>query len=103
MFLNADVDHWVTLLNEAGVPAGPVYSVPQMFEDPQVRHLGAARTCPAWQGGERTLITQPVTLARTPADIARTAPGWGEHTEEILLEAGYAGEDIQRLRDARAI
>ncbi|MCW0209436.1 CoA transferase [Achromobacter veterisilvae] len=103
MFLNADVDHWVTLLNEAGVPAGPVYSVPQMFEDPQVRHLGAARTCPAWQGGERTLITQPVTLARTPADIARTAPGWGEHTEEILLEAGYAGEDIERLRDARAI
>ncbi|MBV2160840.1 CoA transferase [Achromobacter denitrificans] len=103
MFLNADVDHWVTLLNEAGVPAGPVYSVPQMFEDPQVRHLQTARTCPAWQGGERTLITQPVTLARTPAEIARTAPGWGEHTEEILLEAGYADADIERLRDARAI
>ncbi|QKH34553.1 CoA transferase [Achromobacter pestifer] len=103
VFLNADVNHWVTLLNEAGVPAGPVYSVPQMFEDPQVKHLETARACPAWQGGERTLITQPVTLARTPADIARTAPGWGEHTEEILLEAGYADADIERLRAARAI
>lgn len=103
VFLNGSVEHWVTQLNQAGVPAGPVYSVPQMFEDPQVRHLKAARVCPAWQGGERTLITQPVTLTRTPADIARTAPGWGEHTDEILHEAGYADADIERLRDARAI
>ncbi|MBV7485934.1 CaiB/BaiF CoA-transferase family protein [Bordetella sp. BOR01] len=103
VFMTATVAHWVELLNAAGVPAGPVYTVPQMFEDAQIRHLGAARRCDAWQGGERTMVTQPVTLERTPADIARTAPGWGEHTDEVLREAGYGENDIRRLRDAGAI
>lgn len=97
VFREQSVAHWVDLLNAAGVPAGPVYSVPQMFEDPQVQHLQAARTVPAWQGGERTLISQPVTLTRTPAAIARTAPGWGEHTDEVLREAGYDDDAIARL------
>ena len=97
VFREQSVAHWVDLLNAAGVPAGPVYSVPQMFEDPQVQHLQAARTVPAWQGDERTLISQPVTLTRTPAAIARTAPGWGEHTDEVLREAGYDDAAIARL------
>ncbi|CAM3756935.1 CaiB/BaiF CoA transferase family protein [Bordetella tumulicola] len=97
VFREQSVAHWVDLLNAAGVPAGPVYSVPQMFEDPQVQHLQAARTVQAWQGGERTLISQPVTLTRTPAAIARTAPGWGEHTDEVLREAGYDDAAIARL------
>jgi len=103
VFMTATVAHWVERLNAAGVPAGPVYTVPQMFEDAQIRHLDVARRCDAWQGGQRTMITQPVTLARTPADIARTAPGWGEHTDEVLREAGYGADDIRRLRDAGAI
>lgn len=103
VFASGTVDHWVALLNDAGVPAGPVYTVPQMFEDPQVRHLGVARTMTAWQGGERTFITQPVTLERTPADLERSAPGWGEHTDEILYEAGYDAAAIARFRKAGAI
>ena len=103
VFMTADVADWVQRLNDAGVPAGPVYTVPQMFEDEQVRHLGVAKTLEAWQGGERTLITQPVTLERTPADIARTAPGWGEHTDEVLREAGYDDAAIEALRAAGAV
>ncbi len=103
VFEREPVGHWVERLNAAGVPAGPVYTVPQMFEDAQVRHLGVARRCAAWQGGERTLITQPVTLTRTPADIERTAPGWGEHTDEVLREAGYGDQDIRRLHDAGVV
>lgn len=103
IFMTQPVAHWVALLNEAGVPAGPVYTVPQMFDDPQINHLGVARTVSAWQGGERCFITQPVTLSRTPADIARTAPGWGEHTDEVLLEAGYDTAAIARLHETGAV
>lgn len=103
IFSSQPVQHWVTLLNDAGIPAGPVYDVPQVFEDPQVKHLGVAKTVPAWQGGERHFVTQPVILTRTPADVVRTAPGWGEHTNEILASLGYSDGDIQSFKDKGAV
>src|SRR5690606_5020328 len=103
VFSTQTVAHWVGVLNDAGVPAGPVYTVPEMFEDPQVRHLGVAKTVPAWQGGERSFITQPVTLARTPAEVARSAPGWGEHTDEILQEIGYDDAAILHLHETGVV
>jgi crotonobetainyl-CoA:carnitine CoA-transferase CaiB-like acyl-CoA transferase len=98
IFKTRPVAHWVDLLNEIGVPAGPVYTVPQMFEDPQIRHLGVAQHVQTPEGPLMRLIAQPVTLERTPAGIANSAPGWGEHTDEMLREAGYADDDIVRLR-----
>ena len=103
IFASQTVEHWVDMLNQAGVPAGPVYSVPQVFQDAQVNHLGVAKTVPAWQGGERHFITQPVTLTRTPADVVRTAPGWGEHTDDILTGLGYSTSDIQNFKDKGAV
>lgn len=97
-FRERDVAHWVKLLNEAGVPAGPVYSMPEVFDDPQVRHLGVAQAVPGDDGSSYRLISQPVTLERTPAGIARPAPGWGEHTQEVLAEIGYGTADVQRMR-----
>jgi crotonobetainyl-CoA:carnitine CoA-transferase CaiB-like acyl-CoA transferase len=98
IFKTRPVAHWVDLLNEIGVPAGPVYTVPQMFDDPQIRHLGVAQHVQTPEGPLMRLIAQPVTLERTPAGIANSAPGWGEHTDEMLREAGYADDDIVRLR-----
>lgn len=92
------VDHWVALLNDAGVPAGPVYTIPEVFEDPQVQHLKAAQKIKTPQGPTVGLVTQPVTLERTPATITATAPGWGEHTSEMLREAGYDDQEIAELR-----
>lgn len=92
------VAHWVGLLNAAGVPAGPVYTMPQVFEDPQVRHLKVARSVESEGSRAYHLISQPVTLERTPAAIARPAPGWGEHTAEMLAEIGYGADDVARLR-----
>jgi crotonobetainyl-CoA:carnitine CoA-transferase CaiB-like acyl-CoA transferase len=97
-FATQPVDHWVTVLNDAGIPAGPVYSVPEMFEDPQVQHLGVAAELPRADGGTTRFVTQPVQLSRTPPGVAAPAPGWGEHTDEVLRELGYDDMRIDALR-----
>lgn len=103
IFRTRPVAYWVEALNAAGVPAGPVYSVPQMFEDPQVRHLGIAANVCSTTGKVLRVISQPVSLTRTPARIRTTAPAWGEHTDEILHEVGYGDADIAALRERNVI
>lgn len=97
------VAHWVELLNQAGVPAGPVYSIPEMFEDPQVKHLGVACEVASAEGKPVRMVSQPVSLTRTPARVMASAPGWGEHTDEVLREAGYSPERIRELRERAVI
>jgi crotonobetainyl-CoA:carnitine CoA-transferase CaiB-like acyl-CoA transferase len=98
LFATNTVAHWVTLLNDAGVPCGPIYTIPAMFDDPQVRHLAMARAVDGAAGRTMRLLAQPVTLARTPPAIRRAAPAVGEHTDEVLREAGYDDASISSLR-----
>jgi len=99
LFATRSVDHWVTALNDANVPAGPVYSVPQMFEDPQVRHLEVVKAATTGDGDEIAMISLPVKLTRTPAEIVAAAPERGEHTEDVLLEFGFTPEEVEQLKD----
>jgi crotonobetainyl-CoA:carnitine CoA-transferase CaiB-like acyl-CoA transferase len=103
VFKTDTVAHWVELLNRAGVPAGPVYTVPQVFQDPQVQHLGAVSDVQTPQGPTMRLISQPVRLERTPARIERSAPAWGEHSDEMLKEVGYSDAEIAALRAQGAV
>ncbi len=96
-FRGNTVAHWVDLLNGVGVPAGPVYTVPQVFEDPQVKHLQVTETLPTSFGRDMHFITQPVVLSRTPSKVVAPAPGWGEHTNEVLRDLGYDEAVIEDL------
>jgi len=98
VFATKPVAHWVDLLNDAGVPCGPVYTVPQLVEDPQIRHLGVVQQTQTTDGTPIRVITQPVTLSRTPAHVVTAAPHWGEQTDEVLREAGFDEAEIARLR-----
>ena len=99
IFNQHPVAYWVDELNQAGVPAGPVYNMAQVFDDPQVQHLGVAQALPRASGGHTRYITQPVTLTRTPATLREPAPAWGEHTDGVLAELGYDAAQVARLRE----
>jgi crotonobetainyl-CoA:carnitine CoA-transferase CaiB-like acyl-CoA transferase len=98
VFGTQTVAYWVTLLNDAGVPSGPVYTVPQLLEDPQIRHLGVVEETQTTDGTPIRVISQPVRLSRTPPGVVTAAPAIGEQTDEVLREAGYDDAQIARLR-----
>ncbi|NNF78659.1 MAG: CoA transferase [Rhizobiales bacterium] len=90
--------YWLDLLDQNGVPAGPIYKVDEMFEDPQVQHLKMAPEVHHHARGGIKVVGQPLALERTPASLTRAAPDAGEHTDEILKEAGFDECSIKRLR-----
>lgn len=89
---------WLARLEAAGVPAGPIYTVDEVFADSQVRHLGIAVPGNDPVRGDVRIVGQPVDLSRTPARLESMIPEAGEHTDEVLRELGYSGEDIAALR-----
>ena len=99
----SSTETWVTQLNAAGVPCGPIYSINQMFEDAQVQHLGIAQDVPNEQDRHIRLVGQPVTLSRTPSRMAARPPEFGEHTEEVLLEFGFGPEELAELRRTKVV
>ena len=90
-----DSQTWVNLLNEAGVPCGPIYSIDEVFADPQIKHLGAVESVYSPDRDEEIeLLAQAIKLSRTPSKLEAGPPTRGQHTEEILQEFGYTDEQI---------
>jgi len=110
--LNAEIDQitatrpsaeWLEKLNKAGVPCGPIYSIDQMFADPQVKHLGLAQPVPTKDGRSLSVVAQPFSLSRTPSRMAAPPPDVGEHTDEVLKEFGFSAQEIEELRKAKVV
>ena len=92
-FAKRDTAAWIEILNEAGVPSGPIYSIDQAFADPQAKSLGMVQKV-----GDVPYLGQPVTLSRTPSHAYAHPPKQGEHTDSVLHELGYKDGEIADLR-----
>ena len=103
VFASETSAHWLAIMEENGVPAGPIYKIDEMFDDPQVKQLAMTPTTNHPERGEVKLVGQPVDLSRTPATISRSAPDAGEHNSEILKEFGFDMDEIQHLIDAQVL
>jgi len=94
--------HWLDNLPDLGVVASPAYTVPEVFEDPQVLARGMKHEMDHSQSGSGkcSLIGNPIKMSGTPIDYRITPPVLGEHTDEVLDELlGISADERQTLRD----
>ncbi len=90
---------WVKLLNDAGVPCGPINSIDQTFAEPQVRHLGIAKPVRHPALGDIKVVGQPINLTKAPQPAEyRPTPELGQHTDEIMASLGRDAKAIAELR-----
>ncbi|HZT66723.1 MAG TPA: CoA transferase [Acidimicrobiales bacterium] len=94
---------WVEELNAAGVPAGPVYRMDEVFTDPQVEHLDMVSEVVHPVLGPLRLIRNPVTSTGAGPSVRGPSPEPGQQTDEILRQVGLGDEDLERLRSRRVI
>ena len=96
-------DHWVTAMLAAGVPAGPVNTYAQMIADPHLNERGITTTVEHSILGPVRALSSPLRLSKTPPQIRRGAPVFGEHTAQVLGSLGYPAEDVSALQTAGAV
>ena len=102
-FMTCPTAEWLQLLEEGGVPAGPVASIGEMLEFPQTLARDMVVEVEHSKLGPVRTIGFPVKFAGTPVSVERGAPLLGEHSREVLEELGYSGEEIEGLIGSGAV
>jgi crotonobetainyl-CoA:carnitine CoA-transferase CaiB-like acyl-CoA transferase len=95
-------EHWVAVLDAAGVPCGPVYNYAQMFADPQVRHRGLVQYASDPEIGDVPHIRTPVKIGEA-VRVRAVAPKLGQHNAEIFGRLGVSASELGRLRAKRVL
>jgi crotonobetainyl-CoA:carnitine CoA-transferase CaiB-like acyl-CoA transferase len=103
LFRRRTTAEWLARLEAARVPAGPVLTVAEMHDDPQVRARRMVLDVEHRDQGPVRTLGHPLKFSATPAEVRRAAPVLGQHTREVLREFGYADEEIGRLAEEGAV
>ena len=97
------IDHWVEVLNAAGVPCGKVLDIGQVFDDPQVNHQQMRLRIDHPRHGPLDVLGFPIKFSDDPCRIHRMPPDLGQDTDAVLRELGYDSESIASLRAAQVL
>jgi crotonobetainyl-CoA:carnitine CoA-transferase CaiB-like acyl-CoA transferase len=95
---------WIEALEQAGVPCGPINTLPQVFADPHVKARGAVETVTRADGSSVRLTASPIRMSATPPDTRRTPPFLGQDTDAALAELlGVTDVELRAWRDKGVI
>ena len=95
--------YWLELLEAAGVVAGPIYNMEQVYQDEQVLSRDMVVDLKDPDLGTLRHIGVPIKLSATPGKIRRRAPALGEHSREVLEAIGYTGDEVEALVQAGVV
>jgi crotonobetainyl-CoA:carnitine CoA-transferase CaiB-like acyl-CoA transferase len=95
--------HWLAKCEAAGIPAGPIYTVPEALADPHARARGMVQELPHPQLGAVKTLGNPVKMSATPPRLRTAAPALGADTDAILRELGYDAGSIAALREQQVV
>jgi crotonobetainyl-CoA:carnitine CoA-transferase CaiB-like acyl-CoA transferase len=96
-------NHWIELFEANGIPCGPIYSIDQVFADPQVKHLGMATKMHSPYVGEKEVVASAINISGFSRAIRNYTPDAGEHNDEILKSVGYTDAELADMRKKGAI
>ena len=92
-------EYWLARLDANQIPNAPINTIAEVFDNPQIKHLGIPKQISHPQMGMSNLVGSPINLSDTPPKFFRAAPLLGEHTEQVLANLGY---DIDAVKELRA-
>jgi formyl-CoA transferase len=95
--------HWIELLESVGIPCGPIYSIDQMFADPQVKHLRMARPMESPILGTKDVVASAINISGFSKDIRLPTPEASSSTVEVLQSVGYSDAEIADMREKGVI
>lgn len=101
-FTLKSADEWIDLLLEHGIPAGPILDYPQAFESEHGRHRQMRIEIDHPLEGKVPNIGFAVKMQGTPQEVRRHPPLLGEHTQEVLMQAGFTPDEVKELEEQGA-
>ncbi len=102
-FDTRSTDRWVDILEEAGVPCGPINDLADVFSDPQVKARDMLLEVQHPSAGKIKQTGIPIKFSATPGSIDSPPPLLGQHSREILLELGYSQDEVEALEQQEVI
>jgi formyl-CoA transferase/CoA:oxalate CoA-transferase len=102
-FAQRTVAQWEEAFHDANALFGPVLSIPEVLAHPQMDALGMVQSVHHPKLGSIPQLAPPIMMSDTPGAIRRPPPMFGEHTSEILAEAGFSASEIGRFADAGVV